>query len=186
MGLLERIKSKIVIRKKVVYECTNIESLNLPKIREACKIVMIDDENVSRIMEFRGEKVLETFKKHLKERQNGVYAIKNSKAIGHAWAIVCEQNTFLVNNYFKLHNNEALIHYCNVQKAYRGKNVFSCMLHKLCEYLLNDLNIEKIFIDADINNKASIRGIEKVGFSFVSSNIYFNIWGKLIFSRRKN
>ncbi|MHC4075434.1 MAG: hypothetical protein ACYSRZ_03350 [Planctomycetota bacterium] len=88
--------------------------------RAEVRITNVDWNNVDDVKDFRAQKTVDTFHGYMEENRIGVYAWVDSQVVGHAWAVVCDGKSFKANGYFKLHNNQALIHFCNVKESCRG------------------------------------------------------------------
>ena len=146
-------------------------------------ILEITHDNVDRVTDFRSKEHVERFHRFLNEGQCGIYAIENAKVIGHAWAIICRKKKQRANGYFELHEEEALIHYCNVKKSFRGRRIYPFMLVMLSERLFRQAGINRVFVDTEADNTASIRGIEKVGFEPGGQYFYLQFRDKLIYKR---
>jgi RimJ/RimL family protein N-acetyltransferase len=117
----------------------------------------------------------------LNEDQHGVYALRDSVAIGHAWAKISRTSKCRVNGYLDIRLNEAAIHYCFVAENERGNNIYPAMLIALCDNLRSREGVARILIDAERDNIASIRGIQKAGFMLLGTAVYVQVMGRLIF-----
>lgn len=170
------------IRRQQVFFFDNPNDINVITAMTDIKLTEITFDNVEHIMDFRIEKEhAATFRKFLEEGQYGIYAWIDSKVVGHAWAKVCEKRYCKVNGYIKISQNEALVHYCNVSKSYRGKNIFPVMLSAISQKLFSEMEVRRVLIDTEVDNKASLRGIAKVGFKPLGMCIYVQFIGRLIY-----
>ena len=145
------------------------------------KLTEVTFDNVKHVMDFRSEEQVTNFLKLLKEGQYGIYAWIDSKVVGHAWAKVCKKRSCRVNGYMDISRDEALIHYCNVSKSYRRENIYPAMLATLCQRLFPEAKVLRVLIDTEVDNKASLRGIAKVGFKSLGKGTYIQFGGKLIY-----
>jgi len=109
-------------------------------------------------------------KKMLDQGQIGIMAIYNNHIVGFSWAYVgkifnkINKNKKAVNHLIHLNDNEALIHFCRTAEYYRGNRIYSFLLSKLSNILFSRYKIKNIYIDTDIENIPSQKGIKKVGF----------------------
>ena len=143
----------------------------------------ITSDNVHRVAEFRSQKQAETFHRFLQQGQVGIYALLNSKVVGHAWAYICRQSHCRVNGYMDIRQGEAFIHYCNVSENQRGQNIFPTMLVALCHRLFSQEGISRVLIDTESDNIASLRAHLKVGFEPRGVGTYIQLGGRLLFKR---
>jgi len=165
-----------------VFVLTNAEGIVPVSARVPITISRITSDNVERVQDFRNEVHVGTFHRHLDEGQYGVYAWLGSRVVGHAWAKVCHEPSCRVNGYMDLSHGEALIHFCNVREDHRGKNIYPAMLASLCKRLFSEANVSRVLIDTEVRNKASSRGIAKVGFQSLGTGLYVQFGGRLVFN----
>lgn len=89
-----------------------------------------------------------------------------------------EVNPFERDPPAKIKKDEVFIGHCQTAYEFRGKNIYSAVLQHIIKYAFeNDKN--RCFISASPSNKVSIRGIKKVGFSFVGQKRKFRLFGKI-------
>lgn len=150
------------------------------------KHIIIKDvtrNNVDQVIDFRGERIRNIFNEFLDEQQYGIYAYLDSQVVGHAWARVCEEARCRVNGYLEIQYAEALIHFCKVKADQRGQNIYPMMLAALCGRLFDQANVQRILIDAEIDNIPSQRGIAKVGFKSLGKGTYLQIYKHLVYKK---
>ena len=174
-----------VVRKQI-FVCTRPEDLLEVSPKIPISIQNVTPDNVHRVMDFRGKRQERAFRLFLDQGQMGVFAVSDAKVVGHIWAIICYKKRQMANGYFKIHKGEAFLHYANVKKSCRRNALFSAMLVALCKRLFNEAGIIKIFADPNVDNIASVRGIQKVGFKPVGRYFYFRFRNKLIYKRNIN
>ncbi|MFH1370570.1 MAG: GNAT family N-acetyltransferase [Planctomycetota bacterium] len=180
---IRKISGLFRIRRREVFVCGRLEELHEKRPKIPITIQDASYDNVHRVTDFRNEKVEESFRRFLYQGQIGVYAISDSKAVGHAWAIICPKKRQMANGYFQLHKREALIHFCNTEPSCRGQGIYQAMLFALCKRLLEEAKVKSVFIDTDLGNMPSVRGIQKVGFKPVGRYFYFLFRNTLIYKR---
>ena len=183
---IRKISGLFRIRRQEVFVCSGLEELHERRPRIPITIQDTSYDNVHRVTDFRNEKVEESFRRFLDQGQMGLYAIKDSQVVGHAWAIICRKKRQMANGYFELHKGEGLIHFCNTEPSCRGQGIYQAMLVALYKRLLNEAKVERVFVDTDLDNLASIRGIQKVGFKPVGRYFYFQLRNRLIYKRNIN
>lgn len=152
------------------------------KAKDDIVVVNLTKENVEELAGFRDKGNIEIFRKYLAEGRYGVAAMAGSGMAGHAWAYVCRKNICQVDGYFSLRQREALIHDCHVKADQRGKNIYPALLINLCARLFLEAGVQRIFIDTETTNQASLRGIEKTGFKYAGEGIYVLFRGRLLFN----
>ena len=137
------------------------------------------------IAELRGLVRANAFGRYLAEGQLGVYAWLERRVVGHAWAVICRAERHRANGYFDLGRDEALIHSCYVDEAHRGQGIYPAMLAALGQRLFEEAGIRRIWIDTEAGNRASLRGIAKVGFKPVGEGLYIQYRRRLLFKRTR-
>jgi len=183
MSLISLLKRILLIRKQKIFIIQNKKELKKVSPKIKVHITEINFNNLEYLKDFRGEEYINKFKKFLIENQIGIYAWNNNKVIGHAWAFICKEKRCKVNRYIYIKEGEALIHFCNVKEEYRGKNIYPFMLTNLSNFLFTSDRLNKILIDTEKDNISSIKGIEKAGFTFIGTGTYFQILGKLVYTK---
>jgi hypothetical protein len=171
------------IRHQQVFVCTVLEELQERTPGIAISIQDINHNNISRVTDFRDEAITKSFERLLDVGQVGIYAIADSKIVGHAWAIICRGKKRMANGYFKLNGGEALIHFCNVKATCRGRDIYPFMLFALCKRLFNEKRVSKVFVDTEIDNTTAIRSIQKVAFKPIGRYLYFQFKGRLVYKK---
>ncbi|NQT04254.1 MAG: GNAT family N-acetyltransferase [Planctomycetes bacterium] len=181
--IIQKISNLFRIRRQQVFVCIDFEELQdrLPRI--PISIEDITYANVHRVTDFRDQARVASFHGFLDQVQIGVYAILDSKVVGHAWAIICRDKRIKANGYFRLCSGEALIHYCNVKPSCRGCGIYQVMLFNLCNRLFNEERLDKVYIDTEVDNNAALRGMQKVGFRPLGQYMYFQFRNRLIYKK---
>ncbi|MGO3048769.1 GNAT family N-acetyltransferase [Staphylococcus casei] len=67
-------------------------------------------------------------------------------------------------------NKKAEIGYW-IAKGYTGKSIITTCVNYICEFSFEVIGLNKLIIMADVRNKASKKVAEKVGFSFVATDL---------------
>ena len=171
-----------VRRQIIFYLQTPVQTVAI-NVQAVITITEITPENVNYVQTFRNAETARVFFQFLNEDQLGVYAWLDSRVVGHAWAKVCRNTQYRANGYLDICQNEALIHYCYVDENHRGKNIYPAMLIALCENLHFSRGVARILIDTEVDNIASIRGIQKAGFTLLGTGTYVQFVGHLIWKR---
>jgi RimJ/RimL family protein N-acetyltransferase len=172
------------VRHQEIFFCNDLNELCQRKPDIPILIEDICSDNVERVTDFREESKVAMFRRFLEKRQVGVFAVSESRVIGHGWAIVCEENKTVANGYFKLDHGESFIHFCSVAQSCRSKGIYQFILYSLCERLFESQKPGKVYIDCEVNNIASIKGIEKVGFQALGRYHFYQIMGQLVYKKR--
>ncbi len=183
--MLSKIRNMFKLRRQQVFFLDTSNDINPISVAADIKLSEITFDNVEHVKDFRSEEHVATFLRFLEEGQYGIYAWIDSKVVGHAWAKVCKKHYCKVNGYIKISQNEALIHYCNVSESHRGKNIYPAMLAALCQRLFSEAKVRRVLIDTEVDNKASLRGIAKVGFKPLGKGTYIQFGGQLIYKHER-
>lgn len=178
---LSKIRHMFKLRRQQVFFLDTPNDINAVSVVADIKLSKITFDNVEHVKDFRSEEHAATFLRFLEEEQYGIYAGIDSKVVGHAWAKVCKKRRCKVNGYIIISQNEALIHYCNVSESHRGKNIYPVMLAALCQRLFSEVKVRRVLIDTEVDNKAALRGITKVGFKPLGKGTYIQFGGRSIY-----
>lgn len=84
----------------------------------------------------------------------------------------------VVHSHIEIGGDEAFIGRCDTHPVFRGKNIYPVVLQHIVRYAATK-NKHRCFITTAPTLVASIRGIEKAGFSFVGRLRRFRLLGKL-------
>ncbi len=82
----------------------------------------------------------------------------------------------------ELEPDEAYISSCHTHPEFRGNNIYPVVLQHILRHAAKE-NRKRCFISSNAANSASIRGIEKAGFSFVGRIRVFRLFGKAFNNR---
>lgn len=85
-----------------------------------------------------------------------------------------QENDFLV----RIDSSESYIGSCHTAAQFRGQNIYPAVLQHIVEYVVES-GKNRCFICAYNKNRASIKGIEKAGFSFVEKKRTFKLLGRV-------
>lgn len=183
MRILSRIRKLFKVRRILIFYLDDLSDIIPINSKVKICISEVSFDNVERVTDFRKKKHEAIFRKYLEEGQYGVYAWIDLKVVGHAWAKVCKRSRCRINRYMDISQNVALIHYCNVSEERRGQNIYPSMLVALCRRLFLQANVNRVLIDTEVDNKASLLGLVKVGFKLLGTGIYVQFRGRLLFKR---
>ena len=183
MKVLSTAHGMLRIRRQRVFSLTDPAAIVVVDPKADIEISRVTLDSVERVTDFRTANHAAVFRRYLTDGQYGVYAWINGKVVGHGWAKVCTQSQCIVNRYMDLHKGEALIHYCNVNRAHRNKGVYTLMLASLCHRLFDEAQVKHIIIDTEADNDASLRGIAKAGFKPIGRGTFVQLMGRRIFKR---
>ena len=161
-------KSNNRLFKNYLYKLNRDEAREVQSKLPVCQEPITQD-NYKRVIEVINlESYKESFKKMLDQGQIGIFAIYNNRAVGYNWAYIGRVYNKIskkrADDLIKLKNDKALIHFCRTAEDYKGNKIYPFLLSKLSKILFSKYNIKNIYIDTDIENIPSQKGIEKAGF----------------------
>ena len=173
-------------RKQKVFYLEKTDHIEEIHTKEQIEIIDISLDNVYRVKDFREEWYVNKFHDFLNQGHLGIYALIGPEVVAHAWVKVSTSDSCRINGYFDISEGEAFIHYCNVNKLHRGKNIYPFMLTNLCRKLFRIERVRLVLIDTEQSNYASLRGISKAGFKPKGVCTYIQVAGRLIFKHQRN
>lgn len=91
---------------------------------------------------------------------------------------VLEVNSVERDPLIKIKKDEVYIGHCQTAGRYQGKNIYPAVLQHIIRYAFEN-GKKRCFGSSSPSGKASIRGIEKAGFSFVCQKRRFRLVGKI-------
>jgi len=176
LTFFKQIIELIKIRQMILFLLVSPEEINSIHITIPAEVCEINSSNVDKVRDFRDDIDPQKFENFLKKGDVGIYAIIDSKVVGHLWAFICREKSIRIDGFIKISKNEAVIHFATVYEKYRGKNIYPSMLSTLCNKLMLEKGVQKIYIITDKDNISSIKGIEKVGFKIYQKKLYLPIY----------
>jgi hypothetical protein len=129
------------------------------------------DENIH-VVELKGgdlgqmQKIMYAGRTNLKKRffrGDRCFAVLNGCAIvSYFWVLFSQREMFNFRIKINLQANQAWMYDAITIKEARGKGLYPNIILKIAE-VLKSQGIEELFVDSNVSNRASIRGIKKVG-----------------------
>ena len=148
------IMRKLLGTEIIVYSAnTEIVYMQQPNIFEIINLDRIIDKRISRSL---------AEERMANGRLFGVFVGDN--IVHQSWLRFDEMDISEVNQKIKLNVNEACIYDCYTAEEFRGKGYYPRMLEFLRAWL-KQVGVDKVYIYVEADNKSSIRGIEKAGFT---------------------
>jgi hypothetical protein len=159
LGVLKR---NFYIRETIIlYECKKNINSNIGLINKDIKIKKISELNLNDLLYFQSKNYIDIFKNFLKLKDIGYMAYYNNKCVHRTWVKFNCQTVSLHSGYrYTLNNDEIFIHYCETSNIARGHGIYP----KVLATIINEFNDKIKLISVNIKNKASIKGVQKVGF----------------------
>ena len=149
-----------------------------PKIK--CDFVPITLDNCHRVKDFREESRILQYKDKLAHNEMGYFAEHNGKIVGSIWATVNKtQVPNLVRRFVKLMPNEGLIHDIVTGENSRRMGVGTIMVSRIVPILLKEWKLNRILIDVNIKNWASLKMMGKLHFQKDQKVLYVSAFGKV-------
>jgi GNAT superfamily N-acetyltransferase len=151
-----------------------------PRIK--CSFIPITMNNFHRVGDFREDERVSQYKNKLVQKEIGYFVEYNGQMISSIWATINKAEVSnVVRNYIRLMPNEGLIHDIVTGKQYRGMGVGSFMVSRIALILLKEYGLNRIIIDVNIKNRASLRMMNKVGLRIDHKMLYVTAFGRLVF-----
>ena len=138
--------------------------------------VPVDFENAKIVKNLRGKKYIKKFKKQLKNGDYGLYAFCDGVVVGYGW----QKNAGSKDLFYIIDDGCSYLSQFFVNSTYRGKNIYPVIINEL----INTTDYNKYYIAAYDTNTSSLRGISKVGFSFVRHDVFVRFLKKTFFKKR--
>ena len=157
------------VERDAVFELLSQGQMNQPP-RSPDLLLRVDRvtaDNLTDVLQFRNENVLQAFGQHLADKDIGVYAYCDGRAVGHAWAAPWHGSKRLVCGYLPVDASTACIHFCSVSPYYRGRKIFQNMLVELAKIVFDSTPVRRILISCAVANVPSYCAIKRVGFQRV-------------------
>lgn len=168
---------KSLLRIRKIYLCKLVyNELNIIKCKLPVTIEKINNENTSKVLNFRDINVELNFNHMLNKGETGVYGVLNNETIAHAWCIVNKGSSVnKIQPFYKTNSKIAYIHFCNVKEEHRGNDIYPYVLYNLIKIVSKNYDIDTFYIDTDYNNKSSQHGINKLGFKLYKKYTFVSI-----------
>lgn len=173
---------------KISYQSFSLFYYNLenkvsdpPPTDKAVTIKKVHDPQDDLFKQFRKKFPAEEFLSRLKKDKETAYiALIEGEIAAYAWVTGKEKYLSTINYTFPLDEDEIFLYACYVAREFRGEGIHSIMLYeRLKDYSRNN-SFKTAYTGALSVNKASIKGIEKMGFKKYNTVKYLKIlnWEK--------
>jgi len=165
--LRERVSPLIPrVERDAVFELLSQGQMNQPP-RSPDLLLRVDRvtaDNLTDVLQFRNENVLQAFRQYLADKDIGVYAYWDGLAVGHVWAALWHGSKRFVGGYLPVDVSTACMHFSSVSPSYRGHKIYQNMLVELAKIVFESTPVRRILISCSVDNLASYSAIERVGF----------------------
>jgi hypothetical protein len=154
---------EFIKHKKIVIFCADdMHSLTFPEIYPGVRVFNIDENNVSRVLDFRQQNILNDFRRFLHRGDTGVFAEYKGKIVGHQWAQFNKTSRSIVGETgLVLSPRKALIFYGHVAEEMRGKRIHASMKKELYRRLYAE-GASHIMTDVAYDNYASLKSNRRI------------------------
>lgn len=150
--------------RNAVFELRRQDRVHMPPRSAELQVVAVTPSNVEAISSFRGESIVQVFRRFLANKQIGVYADYDGIVVGHAWAALWQGSKRMVWGYLPVDASTACIYFCSVSPLYRGRKIYQNMLVELAKAVFESTPVSRILISCAPDNLPSYSAIERVGF----------------------
>ena len=123
----------------------------------------ITEENILEVAKLRNNSRLREFKKIIKQKSIGIAAYKDDIIVGYGW--VKWKDCY--DKFFHISGDKGYLASFFVAPEYRGNGIYPCIIQKLIKEANRLYGTEYFLIGIQKQNKASINGALKVGFSYL-------------------
>jgi GNAT superfamily N-acetyltransferase len=145
-----------------------------------CGFIPITLDNYHRVGDFREKGRIPKYRDKLAHKEIGFFAEHDRKMIGSIWATINKAEApNVVRTYMRLMPNEGLIHDIVAGEKWRGIGVGPFMVSRIAPELLKEYGLNRIIIDVNIKNRASLRMMAKVGLRIDHKTLCVSAFGKL-------
>jgi GNAT superfamily N-acetyltransferase len=184
LGLIRKVASRVCLS-LFSYHPHNfygISCLALTQLQSCCSVAIREGglEDIGLMLEMlkNGDEsvVREKLKNYLDSGGEMFLAFSECKLVHVAW-LFCNPKISEGHFFVTIKNDEAYIGRCDTHPEFRGKNIYPVILQHLISRA-SRRNKKRCFVATIPTNLASIRGIEKAGFSFVGKMRMFKLFGK--------
>lgn len=122
------------------------------------------EENIKDTLSFQSEKQLKRFKTFLLQGEKGFLAYLDNKCVHRSW-LIQGPGKVKINKFYRIQlpENSVFIEYCETAERARGKNIFAHVLSEIAR----QFGGKEVFISVEDTNKASLRSMQKAGFTVI-------------------
>jgi RimJ/RimL family protein N-acetyltransferase len=156
----------------------------LLEFRDDTRLVPISVDNYQRVVEFRPASRVRQYREKLANGEIGYFVEHNGRMIGSNWATVNPgPSAKVARTVMRLGPREGLTHDGVIAPDFRGRGFGAFMINRLVAILLGQHDLNRVIIDVNVKNKASLRMMEKAGFRVDHEALYVAVFNKLLFHR---
>ncbi|MEG1910088.1 MAG: GNAT family N-acetyltransferase [Bacteroidales bacterium] len=122
----------------------------------------------------------------LKEGNMGLYVYCDGRVVAHAWGLIVD-----IQKYKKIRSSllridvSVIVANCSVHENYRRRFFFNALLSEMVSKL-NKNGYFNIYTDMVVDNEASWRAFERIGFVHIENCLRFQIRNRILFNLKFN
>jgi RimJ/RimL family protein N-acetyltransferase len=150
-----------------------------PRIK--CGFIPITLDNYQRVRDFREENRISEYSDKLIHGEIGFFAEHSGQMIGSIWATINKSElATIAKTYMRLMPGEGLIHDIVTGEYFRGMGVGPFMVRSISPVLLKEYELNRLIIDVNIRNSASLRMLDKTGLRINHTTLNISAFGTLV------
>jgi RimJ/RimL family protein N-acetyltransferase len=162
----------------------SIEEVQRSEPTIECSFVPITFDNYVCVSDFRQRNRIVEYHDKLAHGELGYFTEYKGKMIASIWATINTANKpRVVRGHMRIAPNEALVHDIVTGEHFRGMGVGPFMVYGIATALLNDHGVDRIIIDVNSRNIASLRMMDKVGLKVREETLSISILGRWVFQK---
>jgi len=150
------------------------------EVRADLAICDVTAENVGQVEGFRGPDIARVLTSYLEAGQYGAYAMADGEVVGHVWAMLGSATAPLLNGYLPVPEGQAAVHFGRVREDFRGNRLLPAMMARVCTRAFREAGVDRVLVNADLTNTASLRAIERMGFRPREDRAFLLVFGKCV------
>ncbi len=178
---LQRIVWVYLTKNFIITSVTDVQSSE-PATK--CSFIPITFDNYFRVGDFREKSRIAEYRGKLVHQELGFFVACEGKMIASIWATINDTKVpAIMRGHMRLAPNEALVHDIVTGENFRGMGVGPFMVSRIASTLLNDHRVDKIIIDVNSRNNASLRMMEKVGLRMKEKILSISVFGRLVLQK---
>ncbi len=138
--------------------------------------IPITYDNVDMVKQIADERIANKFEEYIKRGSSGFYALADDEVAGYGWL----KRKGLKDKFYKLGRDTCYLGSFLVSKKYRGNNIYPAIINKL----VDTYDYKVYYIAAYDYNISSLKGIKKIGFTFLRADKFIRFLGFTFFKKK--
>lgn len=160
--MIGRLLRSVRLQSYIVFRWPADRTPRMPTLPDGVTVREVGVEHLDAIGAYAGLPARRLFETYLKSGDHrGWCALRQEVPVAHAWLTQPATGVVASGGYLRLESGQQLIHHCRVSAASQGQGLFALLI----SWIVTHADHSKVLIDTESTNEASLRSIQRAGFT---------------------